>query len=101
MMQALEERQYSDAARFDRFDGFDRGDLDYDYDEKQRCKNEEAEEEMRREAIAHLRECGYSAMAAQFSPSNIVVAVLTQTAFSGLVYKHRTIHHADAWTFSG
>lgn len=52
MIQALEEQQYSDAARFDRFDGFDRGDLDYDYDEEQRCKNEEAEAEYQRECAA-------------------------------------------------
>lgn len=27
-LQIIEEQQYSEAARFDRFDGFDRGDLD-------------------------------------------------------------------------
>lgn len=45
LIQQLEEEQYSASARFDRFDGFDRGDLDYDYEEEQRARNEEDERE--------------------------------------------------------
>lgn len=38
-------------ARADRFDGFDRGDADYSYEDEQRAKNEADEADMRAEGL--------------------------------------------------
>ena len=46
-IQAIEERDYSESARYDRFQGYDRGDLDFDYEAAQQDDNEAFEAEMR------------------------------------------------------
>lgn len=50
-IQYLEEVQYSESARHDRFDGFDRGDADWDYEAEQQANNEALEAEMRAEGL--------------------------------------------------
>ena len=44
LIQQMEEADYSASARFDRFDGFDRGDTDYDYEAEQQARNEADEQ---------------------------------------------------------
>jgi hypothetical protein len=44
LIQQQEEADYSASARFDRFDGFDRGDTDYDYEAEQQARNEADEQ---------------------------------------------------------
>lgn len=45
LIQQQEEADYSASARHDRFDGFDRGDTDYDYEAEQLARNEADEAE--------------------------------------------------------